>query len=92
MRTVSITEFRADLSRVLGEAERGIVYRITRGGVPIARIEPFTEDDRRELDAARRAGAAREAAVDAFVAERTTWPRTGMSLDEILAARREGLG
>lgn len=59
MRTVSITEFRADLARILNEAERGIVYRITRGGVPIARIEPFAEDDRRELDAARRAGASR---------------------------------
>ena len=59
MRTVSITEFRADLSRILNEAERGAVYRITRGGVPIARIEPFAEDDRRELDAARRAGASR---------------------------------
>lgn len=59
MRTVSITEFRADLSRILDEAERGIVYRITRGGVPIARIEPFAEDDQRELDAARRTGASR---------------------------------
>ena len=91
MRTVSITEFRADLSRILNEAERGVVYRITRGGVPIARIEPFAEDDRRELDAARRAGASREAAVDGFIAERARWLRTGMRLEEILAARREGL-
>ena len=60
MRTVSITEFRSDLSRILIEAERGVVYRITRGGTPIARVEPFTEEDRKELDAARQAGASRE--------------------------------
>jgi prevent-host-death family protein len=59
MRTVSITEFRANLSRILDEAERGTVYRITRGGVPVARIEPFAAGDQRELDAARRSGASR---------------------------------
>lgn len=59
MRTVSITEFRANLSRILDEAERGIVYRVTREGVPVARIEPFAEGDRRDLEAARRTGASR---------------------------------
>ena len=91
MRTVSITEFRTDLSRILDEAERGVVYRITRRGVPVARIERFATGDHREVDAARRTGAAREAAVDGFIAERATWPRTGMTLEEILAARREGM-
>lgn len=152
MHTVPITKFRANLSRILDEAERGVIHRVTRGGVPVARIEPFAEGDRPDLEAARRTGAsrawpflghqaagdkaavrelkpaelhahaaevlravesgtrvavirrrrpvvritpepqeAREAAVDGFIAERATWPRTGMTLEEILAARREGM-
>ena len=32
----------------------------------------------------------RDAAVDAFLVQRARWKRTGMTLDEIVAAHREG--
>lgn len=57
---------------------RRILDEVERGIVDRITPEPQTERE------------AREAAVNDFIAERAASPRTGMSVDEILAARREG--
>ena len=81
MRELKSTELHAHAAEVLRAVESGTRVAVIRRRRPVVRITP-------EPHAAQ---AAREAAVDGFVAERATWPRTGMSLEEILAARREGL-
>ena len=81
MRELKSTELHAHAAEVLRAVESGARVAVIRRQRPVVRITP-------ESHAVQ---VAREAAVDGFIAERATWPRTGMSLEEILAARREGL-
>lgn len=81
MRELKSTELHAHAAEVLRAVESGTRVAVIRRRRPVIRITPEPQAER----------AAREAAVDGFIAERATWPSTGMSLDEILAARREGL-
>jgi len=75
------TELHAHAAEALRAVESGVRVAVIRRRRPVVRITPEPQAER----------AAREAAVDGFIAERARWPRNGMPLEEILAARREGL-
>ncbi|MCA8908157.1 MAG: type II toxin-antitoxin system prevent-host-death family antitoxin [Rhodospirillaceae bacterium] len=80
MKTVQSTEAKAHLAQLLSDVERGETITITRHGKPIARLVPASADEQEQRRAA--------------VAELRQWRqnrlKTGMTVDEILAARDEG--
>ncbi len=78
---VQATEAKARLAELLRTVERGETVVITRHGKKIAHLVPAVEQERAE----------REAAVQRFLKRRATWKHVGMSLEEILEVRREGL-
>ena len=80
MLQVQTTEAKAKFAQILRTVEQGETVVITRHGKKIARIIP---DEDAEL-------AERKAAVERFKAIRKTWEPTGMTREEILAARHEG--
>ena len=80
MREVPATEAKTHLARLLTSVERGETIAITRHGRQVAHLVPAEARER----------AARRAAVERFEAQRARWRGTGMSIDEILAARHEG--
>jgi prevent-host-death family protein len=80
MKSVPITEAKAKLSAILGDVERGETVCITRHGKTIARITP---EPQRDPDKVRRA-------VERIRTLRASLPKTGITLDDILAARHEG--
>ena len=80
MREVSITEARAHLSGLLRAVERGESVSITRHGRPVAHL--VAADDRNRF--------LRQQATGRFMEMRSTWSPTGMTSEEILAARHEG--
>lgn len=79
MREIGAAEAKVRLSELLRDVEQGETISITRHGKPIARLIPAPEGDR-----ARRAEA-----VERFLQQKATWKGTGMSVEEILAARHE---
>ena len=81
MKELKSTELHAHAAEALRAGESGVRVAVIRRRRPVVRITPEPQAER----------AAREAAVDGFIAERARWPRNGMPLEEILAARREGL-
>ena len=80
MKTVASTDAKAHLAQLLSDVERGETITITRHGKPIARLVPASADEQEQRRAA--------------VAELRQWRqnrlKTGMTVDEILAARDEG--
>lgn len=80
MREIQATEAKTHLAQLLSAVERGESFAITRHGRPIAHLVPATAGAR---------AAARDA-VARFRARRARWGRTGVSLEEILAARHQG--
>lgn len=46
---VNVQDAKAQLSRLLAEAERGAEVVIARNGVPVVRLQPVTPPGRREL-------------------------------------------
>ena len=81
MKELNSTELHVHTAEALRAVEAGTRVAVIRRQRAVVRLTPEPEAE----------SAARQAAVDGFIAERATWPRTGMSPDEILAARREGL-
>jgi prevent-host-death family protein len=80
MRQVQATEAKACLAKLLRTVERGETIAITRHGKAIAHLTPAHAQVRAE----------RREAVERFLQRRAGWGYTGMSADEILAARHEG--
>ena len=80
MKTIQSTDAKAHLAQLLSDVERGETITITRHGKPIARLVPASADEQEQRRAA--------------VAELRQWRqnrlKTGMTVDEILAARDEG--
>ena len=83
MREIGAAEAKVRLSELLRDVEQGETFSITRHGKPIARLIPVIPAP--EGDSAKRAEA-----VERFLQQRATWKGTGMSVEEILAARHEG--
>ena len=80
MQEVQSTEAKARFAELLRRVERGETVAITRHGKTIAHVVPAPDREQAE----------REAAVERFLRERASWEPTGMTLEEILAARHEG--
>ena len=85
MREVPAAEVEARLAELLRRAEGGEEIAITRDGRTVARLSPARHADPEPLSAAERSAAVRR-----FIEERKRWKRTGMTREEILAARHEG--
>ena len=80
MLEVQSTEAKTNFAQLLRDVEHGETVAITRHSKTIAHMVPAQAQDR----------ASREAAVDRFLERRAGWAPTGMSRDEIMAARHEG--
>ena len=77
---VATTELKAKLSEILGDVERGETIGVTRHGKMIARIVPEHRHDREQV---------REA-IEGLRNLRTSLPKTGISLEDVLKWRHEG--
>ncbi len=80
MREVKATVAKARLSELLRSVEFGESITITRNGTPVAKLVPAHTGD----------AEARAAAVARFRRRRAGMKRLKMSVDEIVADRREG--
>ena len=80
MREVQATVAKARLAELLRDVERGESITITRNGKRVAVLVPIEDD---EIERRRQA-------MDRFMEMRSMWKPTGMSREEILAARHEG--
>ena len=80
MREVSTTDAKAHLAELLRTVERGESISITRHGRAVAHLVPAGDRDR----------VIRQQAMDRFMEMRSTWKRTGMTKQEVLAARHVG--
>ncbi len=77
---VEATEAKARLAELLRTVERGESIAITRHGMPVAHLVPSQDQGR----------ALRGEAMNRFMQARSRWEPSGMSREEILAARHEG--
>ncbi len=80
MREMQCTEAKARFAEVLRDVEDGETIAITRHGKAVAHLVPVLDREAEE----------RKAAVDRFREARRQWAPTGMTREEILAARHEG--
>ena len=80
MREISTTDAKAHLAELLRTVERGESISITRHGRAVAHLVPAGDRDR----------VLRQQAMARFTEIRSTWKRTGMTKEEVLAARHEG--
>ena len=80
MREVTTAEAKARFAELLREVEYGESIAITRHGKTVARLIPAVDHDR----------ASQKEAVERFRTWRRQRRRTGMTREEILAARHEG--
>ena len=78
MREVQAAVAESQFAALLRDVERGESIAITRNGEKVAELVP-AEDAERER---------RARAMDRFMEMRSRWKPTGMSREEILAARR----
>ena len=91
MREVSATEVPARLPELLRTVERGETIAITRRGKAVAHLVPAENQERAQsVPSEDQERARRKAAVAHFMRLRSQWKPTGMSREEILAARHEG--
>jgi prevent-host-death family protein len=80
MRHVQSSEAKTHLPELLDAVEAGETIVITRHGRPIARIVPESHQKKQEI---------REA-IEELRALRDSLPKTGLTVDDILAMRHEG--
>ena len=80
MRQIQSTEAKARFAEILRTVEHGETIAITRHGKTVAHLIPARDQEQAE----------RDAAVDRFLKRRASWRPTGMTREEILAARHEG--
>ncbi len=80
MREVQSTDAKARFAEILRNVEQGETIAITRHGKTVAHLVPARDQEQAE----------RDAAVDRLLALREKWAPTGMTDEEILAARHEG--
>ncbi len=80
MREVPTTEAKSRFAELLRIVEYGETVAITRHGKTVAHLTPALDQER----------ASQKEAVERFRTWRRQRPRTGMTLEEILAARHEG--
>ena len=80
MREVQSTDAKARFAEILRNVEQGETIAITRHGKIVAHLVPARDHEQAE----------RDAAVDEFLKQRASWRPTGMTREEILAARHEG--
>lgn len=80
MREIQSTEVKARFAEILRNVEDGESIAITRHGKTVACLVPAPVQEQAE----------RDAAVAAFLKLRASWQPTGMTEEEILAARHEG--
>ncbi|MDE2803062.1 MAG: type II toxin-antitoxin system prevent-host-death family antitoxin [Chloroflexota bacterium] len=80
MQKLPSTEAKARFAELLRTVENGETIAITRHGKTIAHVVPAPDQEQAE----------RDAAVDRFLELRARWEPTGMTEEEILAARHEG--
>ena len=81
MHEVRATEAKARFEELQRFVEHGESIAITRHGKTVARLVPAADNER----------ASQKEAVERFRAWRRQRPRTGMTREEILTLRREGL-
>ena len=80
MLQVQATEAKANFAELLRTVESGETVVITRHGKKIARLVPDADQERAD----------RKAVVERLREMRKKWQPTGMTREEILAARHEG--
>lgn len=80
MKTVQATEAKAKFSSLLGDVERGETIDITRHGRTVARLVPVKEEEYER----------RKRAVQRILDLKKTGRKTGVTVEDILAARDEG--
>ena len=80
MREVNATKAKSHLAELLRTVERGESISITRHGKAVAHLIPAGDQER----------VLRKQAIDHFMEMRSSWKPTGMTREEILAARHEG--
>jgi prevent-host-death family protein len=80
LKQVQATEAKAHLAELLRAVERGESFSITRHGKTVAHLVPAVPADAN----------ARKAAVERLLALRGSWGKSGMTTEELLAARHEG--
>ncbi len=80
MREVQSTDAKARFAEILRNVEQGETIAITRHGKTVAHLVPARDQEQAD----------RDAAVDRFLELRASWRPTGMTREEILAARHEG--
>ena len=80
MQRIQSTDAKARFAELLRRVESGETVAITRHGKTVACLVPARDQEQAE----------RAAAVERLLEARATWEPTGMTLDEILAARHEG--
>ena len=80
MKKIQSTEAKARFAELLRTVENGETIAITRHGKTIAHVVPAPDQEQAE----------RDAAVDRLLELRRRWAPTGMTEEEILAARHEG--
>ena len=80
MRKIQSTEAKARFAEILRTVEHGETIAITRHGKTSAHLIPARGQEQAE----------RDAAVERFLKERASWEPTGMTREEILAARHAG--
>lgn len=79
MREVQTTEAKSRFVELLGVVEHGQSIALTRHGKTVAHLIPAVDRER----------ASQREAVESFRAWRRQRPRTGMTREEVLAARHE---
>jgi prevent-host-death family protein len=77
---VATTELKAKLSEILGDVERGQTIGVTRHGRMIAHIVPAEARRRKDVNEA----------IEELEKLRSSLPKTGITIDEILKWRHEG--
>lgn len=80
MQEIQSTEAKARFAELLRTVESGETVAITRHGKTVAHLVPAKDREQAE----------RDAAVERLLKARATWEPTGMTTEEILAARHEG--
>jgi prevent-host-death family protein len=80
MQEIQSTEAKARFAELLRTVENGETVAITRHGKTVAHLVPAKDQEQAE----------RDAAVERLLKARETWEPTGMTREEILAARHEG--
>lgn len=84
MKEIPAAEAKAHLAELLRAVEQGESFSITRDGKSVAKLVPAAEPSAADGAEARRQ------AIERFRAERATWPKVHVTVEEILAWRHEG--